>query len=137
MHGAPPFHVNPTPPTTPRRTGRRGIDWIDLSADQCTLLYDSEDAVVRALNVCTGSQLADFNSSMPSATCYALRILDDGQVAVACSTEVVLLNADGSVDRTYSEASLGGNGSTLYGLSITPDSSAIWLPTQTVETSGS
>ena len=38
----------------------RGIDWIDLSGDQCTFLYTSEGSSVKAFNACNDTQLVDF-----------------------------------------------------------------------------
>src|ERR1051326_599483 len=37
-------------------TGPRGTDWIDLSADQCTMLYTSESPNVRRFDVCANTQ---------------------------------------------------------------------------------
>src|SRR3989441_8958057 len=38
----------------------RGSDWIDLAADQCTLLYTSAGTTIKRFDVCTNTQLADF-----------------------------------------------------------------------------
>ena len=103
----------------------RGVDWIDLSADQCTLYYTSEGSSIKAFNVCTGTQLNDFATGLP-APCYALRILQDGEVAVACASEVALLNPNGSVNTTYTAASIGDTGNDLFAFNLTPDQSAFW-----------
>ena len=102
----------------------RGIDWIDLSGDQCTMLYTSEGPSIKAYDVCNNTQLNDFADGLP-APCYELRILRDGRVAVACSSEVVLLSSTGSVVGTYSAASLGDGGG-LFAFNLTPDNSAFW-----------
>lgn len=86
-------------------TEDRGLDWIDLSGDQCTMLYTSEGSGVKAFDVCTNTQLADFATNLP-APCFAIRILKDGRVAVACASEVVLLDKSGKATTTYTGASL-------------------------------
>ena len=63
------------------QAGGRG-DWIDLSADKCTLLYTSEGTLIRRFNVCTNTQLTDF-ATLPAGACYALRIRANGEVMVA------------------------------------------------------
>src|SRR5713226_1640132 len=42
-------------------TEDRGSDWIDLAADQCTMFYTSEGRSVKRFNVCTNTQLTNFN----------------------------------------------------------------------------
>jgi DNA-binding beta-propeller fold protein YncE len=48
----------------------RGTDWIELAADNCTLFYTSEATHVKRFNVCTNTQLADFNAvALPGNLC--------------------------------------------------------------------
>ena len=103
----------------------RGVDWIDLSGDQCTMLYTSEGPSIKAFDVCNNVQLQDFATALP-APCFALRILRNGEVAVACEHEVLLLSQTGSVVSTYSTASIGDTGNYLFAFNLTPDNSAFW-----------
>jgi RHS repeat-associated protein len=105
-------------------TEDRGLDWIDLSGDQCTMLYTSEGSSVQAFDVCKDTQLENFATGLPEP-CYALRILDDGRVAVACASAVVLLSKSGAVTATYTAASIGDPGG-LFAFNLTPDNSAFW-----------
>lgn len=104
----------------------RGLDWIDLSGDQCTMLYSSEGTSVKAFNVCTGQQLADFATGLPGNYCFQLRILANGQVAIACNTNVVVLSPAGAIVRTYTTASIGDTGNYLFAFNLTPDNTAFW-----------
>jgi len=102
-------------------TGPRGSDWIDLAADQCTMFYASESPNIRRFNVCTNTQLPDFASGLP-APCFALRIRANGEVLVACSSEVVRLSPTGTILQTYTLP--GGNN--LFALNIDPDGTSFW-----------
>ena len=55
-------------------TQNRGSDWIDLSADKCTLLYTSEGDAIKRFDVCTNTQLPDFATNLPASPCYALGV---------------------------------------------------------------
>lgn len=61
---------------------QKGIDWIDLAADQCTMFYTSEGSMIKRFDVCTRTQLSDFANGL-DAPCYALRIRPNGEVLVA------------------------------------------------------
>ncbi len=75
-------------------TDARGTDFVDLSGDQCTLYYTSEGTLIKRFDVCTNTQLSDFASGLPGP-CYALRIRPNGDVLVACTSEVVRLDSTG------------------------------------------
>ncbi|MEA2971639.1 MAG: hypothetical protein QOG82_97 [Actinomycetota bacterium] len=87
----------------------RGVDWADLSPDQCTLLYTSEGKLVKQFNVCSNVQLPDFatlpiagdNTTNPTTSAYGLRILPSGEVLVAAAASVYRLSPAGVVVRTY------------------------------------
>jgi hypothetical protein len=100
-----------------------GTDWIDLSADQCTMHYTGETSLIKAFNVCTNTQLPDFASGLPGI-CTGHRILSDGGELVACFSVVVRLNASGSVVQTYNPA--GGTGGDYFALNIDPDGTSFW-----------
>ena len=101
-------------------TTDRGTDWIDLAADQCTLFYTSEGSTIKRFDVCTNTQLPDFATGLPRP-CFALRIRSNGEVIVACSTQAVRLNPNGSVSSTYPIA-----GEFLFALNLDPDNVHFW-----------
>ena len=101
-------------------TENRGLDWIDLAADQCTMFYTSEGSVVGRYDVCADAQLADFATGL-SSPCFALRIRRNGEVLVTCSTQTVRLNPDGSVNMTYPIS-----GEFLFAMNLDPDGAHFW-----------
>lgn len=102
--------------------GPRGTDWIDLAKDQCTLFYTSEGKDVKRFDVCTNTQLPNFNTApLPGSTAYALRILPDGGVLVADTASVIRLDSGGNQVQTYSP---GGN--VLFALNRDPDGTSFW-----------
>jgi hypothetical protein len=102
-------------------TGPRGSDWIDLSADKCTLLYTSEGTLIRRYDVCADAQLANF-ATLPSGPCFALRIRANGEVIVACTSNVFRLSPTGTVLQTYP----GFSGETLFALNLDPNGTSFW-----------
>jgi hypothetical protein len=98
---------------------RMGAFWIDLAADRCTMFYTSWGANVKRFNVCTGTQLPDFNAtSLPGAENHDLRVLADGGVLVASGQVVARLNTEGLVVQTYE---IPGEGSVWAGLDLVGD----------------
>ena len=102
-------------------TTYRGIDWIDLAADQKTIYYTSEGTKVMRYDVSTSTQLSDFATGL-ARPCFALRIRNNGEVMVACSSQVYRLNASGNVMQTY----LSGSGEYLFALNLDPDGTSFW-----------
>jgi len=100
---------------------RRGTDWIDLAADQCTLRYTSEGSSIKSFNICTKTQLTDFATGL-SAPCYGHRIRPNAEELVACTSRVYRLNSSGGVIQTYQ---LAGT-SLLFALNLDPDNKTFW-----------
>lgn len=113
---------------------RRGSDWIDLAADQCTMFYTSEGVFVKRFDVCTNTQLSDFNAMpLPDPLgCFALRIRTNGEVLVACSEAAHRLSSTGTLMQSYPKSAFvtpgGGLGepSLLFALNLDPDESSFW-----------
>jgi hypothetical protein len=104
-------------------TEDRGTDWIDLAADQCTLFYTSEGLLVKRFDVCTNTQLTDFNTApLPGSNAYAHRILPSGGLLVADTSVVVRLDASGNQIQTYT---LPGS-SVLFAINLDPDGTSFW-----------
>jgi hypothetical protein len=101
----------------PLNTELFGDDWIDLSSDQCTFYYTSEGTDIYTYNKCTGAQGLYNNpgNTNPNAWnqapftglgAFEVRILANGDVLVADSSAVLLLDQNGNLLQTYSCASL-------------------------------
>src|SRR5579864_8527960 len=114
--------------------GPRGTDWIDIAADQCTLLYTSEGKEVHSFNVCTNTQNPDFatlpiNGINPGvdpngSVAFALRIRPNGDVMVAASKQVFRLDHTGAVVQTYS--GFPGSPGVLFALNLDSDLTSFW-----------
>src|SRR5437764_6527092 len=102
----------------------RGVDWIDLAADDCTLYYTSESNSIKRYNVCTHRQLPDFAHGL-AGPCYALRIRPNGEVLVACYRLVYRLDPDGHVIQSYT-ARQGGERSRFFAVNLDPDGPSFW-----------
>lgn len=99
----------------------RGSDWIDLSADQCTMFYTSEGTMIKRFNVCTNTQLTDFATGLPGPM-YAFRILPGGGLLVAATSQVQMLNSSGTSTGTYTAT----GGTTLFALNRDPNGTQFW-----------
>jgi outer membrane protein assembly factor BamB len=101
----------------------KGTDWIELSSDQCTLLYTSEGTSVKSFNVCANHQNPDVATGLPGGAAYELRIRPNGEILVADSTMVVRISATGSVLQKYLVPTTSGN---LFALNLDPDGTSVW-----------
>ena len=101
----------------------RGTDWVELLADQKTLLYTSEGLSIKSFNISTGVQNPDFVDNLPGLSAYAFRQLPDGTVLVADSTVAIRLSAAGATLSTYTP-SVAVN--TLFALNLDPDGTSFW-----------
>lgn len=102
-------------------TGTGGTDWVDLESDECTLLYTGEGSEIRSINVCTGTQNPDFADGLPGP-CFELRVRPNGEVMVACASEVLRLSSTGTVLQTYT---VPGSGE-LFSMNLDPDGTTFW-----------
>ncbi len=102
-------------------TGPRGSDWIDLAADQKTMFYTSEGGIIRRFDVSTNTQLADFANV--GGVSYALRLLGDGGLLVAHTSNILRLNAAGAVIQIYDDPSVSNN---WFALNLAPDGTSFY-----------
>jgi hypothetical protein len=102
-------------------SGTGGTDWLDLEADQCTLLYTGEGSEILSYNTCTDTQNPDFATGLP-APCFELRVRPDGDVMVACASEVLRFDSAGTLEQTYA---ISGTGE-LFSMNLDPDNSTFW-----------
>jgi hypothetical protein len=96
------------------------VDFMDLAADQTTMLYTQEGGEVHRVNLGTDTILSDFSTDVENA--YALRILSNGQVLVADGLDIELLDASGNQIGTYDSANHDG----WFGLNLDPDGTSFW-----------
>jgi len=79
-----------------------GSFWIDLAPDGCTIFYTSWGPDVKRFDVCTDTQLADFNRApLPGGETHGLRVLPDGGVLVTSGAVVSRLDSTGALVQTY------------------------------------
>ncbi|HWY67012.1 MAG TPA: PKD domain-containing protein [Terriglobales bacterium] len=101
-------------------TEEQGSDDIDLSADNCTLLYTSEGLSILRYDVCRNQQLPPFATGLKKA--LMLRILPDGGVIVADLVDIVRLNASGQQVMTYTAP----GDQCLYSITLDQDGTSFW-----------
>jgi len=107
-----------------------GTDQIDLAADQCTVLYTSESPAIKRFDVCTNSQLSDFNASeLGSNSCFNLRIRPNGEVLVACGLSVYRLSSSGALINQYDPAGVDPAGGGLFALNLDNDNKHFFTAT--------
>jgi hypothetical protein len=106
-------------------TEDRGSDWIDLSADQCTLFYSSEGGHIKKYNVCNDTALPDF-APIPTEPAYALRIRSNGDVLIAASQSVHRFAPNGTVIFSYTPTACSNIGCDLFALNLDPDHTSFW-----------
>lgn len=102
------------------------LDWMDLSADQKTMLFTQEGqggTNIKQLDLSTGNVLMDLvlNSGL-----YSVRILPNGDVLASDRTDIKRFNAMGLLQQTYSipgyqdffDIYLGLNGDSFWAIDI-------------------
>jgi hypothetical protein len=98
----------------------RGTDWIDLAADEQTLFYAGEGAHIRTVNAVSGVT-GTFTSS--GLGLFAMRILPNGDVLAADTSNVLEFDSLGNIIKTYT----GFTGaSELFALNLDPDGTSFW-----------
>ena len=107
-------------------TGPRGSDWVDLLADQNTVLYTSEGRQIRRYDVAGNAQLPDFTTLPGSGVAYALRTLPPFDLStgllVADTSNVKRLDSTGAVIQTYDAT--GEN--QWFSLNLDPNGTSFW-----------
>ena len=98
------------------------VDWMDLEADQKTMLYTQEGTEIKAVDVSTNTALPNFATGLSGSNAYALRILADGTVLLADGTDVKHLDAGGALIGSYD---VTGEDS-WFALNLNPDGTSFW-----------
>ncbi|MEB2283139.1 MAG: SBBP repeat-containing protein [Myxococcales bacterium] len=97
-----------------------GSMWIDLAADQRTLLYTSNTEDVATYDLVTRTQGADLFIDADGIRDYGVRALADG--AFVANGDVVRVNASGTVTKTYTAVPAAS----LFVVSRDPDGQTLW-----------
>lgn len=109
----------------------RGTDWVDLLADQSTIVYTSETRTIYRYDLATRTQLADFATLPGSGFAYALRTLPPFDLSngllVADTSNIKRLDGTGAVAQTYDatgennwfSANLDRNGTSFWAGDLT------------------
>jgi RHS repeat-associated protein len=106
----------------------RGIDWILLGGDNCTLYYTSEASIIRRFNICTGQPMSTF-ANLPNQACYQMAIRPNGEMMVACSYFVYRLSPVGTIIQSYSASSLNVDTTyfNLFSLALNTDNKTFFV----------
>lgn len=96
------------------------VDFMDLAADQTTMLYGQEGTRILAVDVATNTALPDFSTDVTNA--FAMRILTDGSLLVADRGDIKLLDASGNLVQTYDISTAG----VWFGLNIDVNGTSFW-----------
>jgi hypothetical protein len=98
----------------------QNTDWIDLKADQVTLLYSNEGNTIRELN--TATNIDTVFTSGAYGSLFAKRYLpDNGVIAASGDGNVYRWDASGVLQQTYAI----GIGS-VFALNIDPNGTSFW-----------
>lgn len=111
----------------------RGTDWIDLASDQCTMFYTSEGVLVKRFNICTSTQLTDFNPVvLPGPIAFANKIRANHELVVADTSEVTRLDAAGNQIQHYLASTIEPTVAVpvLFALTLDPDGTSFWVGDQ-------
>lgn len=122
------LHLSATGGFIGRSISSTRTDWIDLYADQKTMLYTDEGSVIHRVDVSTDTPLSDFGNT-GGRDGFALRIIPGGtfagDVLVAAGNQISLISSDGStVLKSYTDP-LGANGN-WFALNLDPDGKSFW-----------
>jgi sugar lactone lactonase YvrE len=101
-------------------TVESNTDWIDLAADQKTLIYSDESATLRQWDVAADVALPNF--AVQAGANFAKRIRPNGDLLVANATgNAYRFDSTGALQQTYA----AGIGS-IFALNLDPDGKSFW-----------
>ena len=103
----------------------RGTYHIVLDPNQCTMYYTSEGSDVKRFNVCTNTQMSNFNTAPlpdPATGAQQFALLPGGGMLVSDFSVIASLDASGNFVRTY-----GAPGSNCWlGMALDLDGASFW-----------
>ncbi len=101
--------------------GARRVDFLDLAADQRTMLYTQEGTAILRYDVVSDMALSNFASTL-GGRAFALRIRPNGEVLLANGHNILRLDANGNVAQTYDQAGEDN----WFALNLDPDGTSFW-----------
>jgi trimeric autotransporter adhesin len=99
------------------------VDFMDLAADQSTMLYGQEGGEILAVDVATNTALPNFSTDVENA--FAMRLLANGNLLVADGADIELLDTGGNQIGTYDIAGAGQ----WFALNIDVSGTSFWSAT--------
>jgi len=97
------------------------VDFLDLAADQRTVLFTQEGTAIKRYDVVSDTPLSDFATGLGSRA-FALRIRPNGEVLLANGNNILRLDANGNVIQTYDQAGEDN----WFALNLDPDGTSFW-----------
>lgn len=97
------------------------VDFMDLDADQRTMLFTQEGNRILRYDVVSDTPLSDFATGL-GGRAFALRIRPNGEVLLANGNNILRLDANGSIIQTYDQP--GENN--WFALNLDPDGTSFW-----------
>ena len=113
----------------PVTTQETGADWVDLASDECTFFYTTEGNEIFRYNKCTNTQEPVFNQQpLTGSNAFQVKVLQNGDVLVADSEAIDLLDPNGNVINTYScDPSIYPDcGGQFFAIALDPDGTSFW-----------
>jgi hypothetical protein len=103
----------------------QGVFWMDLAPDDCTMFYTSVGPNIKRFDMCTDTQLPDFNAApLPGGATHDLRVLPDGGVLVSSGQVIARLDSAGALTQTYE---VPGEGALWAGLDLADNNTTFWV----------
>ncbi len=103
----------------------RGASHVAFGSDPCTLFYTSEGPDVKRFNVCTNTQMANFNVvPLPDPAAQQFSLLADGGMLVANFSLITQLDSAGNLVGTFNNAVSGDH--CWLGMALDPDGISFW-----------
>jgi DNA-binding beta-propeller fold protein YncE len=97
------------------------VDFIDLSADQCTMLFTQEGTSILRYDVCTDTALTAFATGL-GGQAFALRIMPTGDVLLANGGNILRIDSTGTIVDTYDV----DTENSWFALNLDPDGTSFW-----------
>jgi uncharacterized protein (TIGR03437 family) len=104
---------------------QRGSSYMVLDPNQCTMYYTSEGPNVKRFDVCSNTQMSDFNSAPlpdPIGGAQAFSLLPGGGMLIADFNVIARLDPSGNFVRTYDAPA----NDCWLGMALDPDGTSFW-----------
>lgn len=105
----------------------RHVEWVDLAADQCTLLYTYFANIIYRYDVCNHVELSNF-ATASSPYFGQMKIRENGEVLVVAPSKIHRFDKFGNLVSTHDVDTCNYDDFSchLYTLSLDPDGTTVW-----------